>query len=72
MPRELSEKQKKAMQAGRRRAGESRRQEAIQRVQTFRAWNQDDAENGTPGNRKPIPTIPSDTDYEVARAEGAI
>jgi len=72
MPKELTEQHKLAMLNGRRKAGEKKRKEAISRVLTWRAWNRDDAENGAPGRRKPMPTVPSDGDFEIARAEGAI
>ncbi len=72
MPRELTEQHKAAMQAGRIAAGETRRREAIKRVKDFREWNRDDAENGRPGARKPMPAVPSDSDYDVARKAGAI
>lgn len=70
MPRELTEKHKQAMQAGRRKAGEAKRQAAIARVKAFSDWCEDDALNGSPGNRKPIPAIPSSSDYSIARAAG--
>lgn len=60
------------MQKGRARAGEQRRQEAIDRVIQFQKWNKEDAETGRPGARKPIPQVPSDADYDLARKSGAI
>lgn len=74
------------MQEGRRLAGEAKRQESIQRVINFRTWLADDKEYndqlrafvdfGKPMTAKkpqPPPTrLPSDSDYDIARQEGAI
>jgi hypothetical protein len=74
------------MQAGRRKAGEAKRQEAVQRVLNFRQWLDDDREYArqlrdaaTFGKRMtakkpkvPVTGLPSDSDYDVARQEGAI
>ncbi len=44
MPRELSEKHKKAMQEGRARARRERQEGAFERVGAFRAWLKEDAD----------------------------
>ena len=72
MPKELTDAHKEALANGRARRADKRRQEAITRVKQFRKWNRDDAENGRPGKRKPMPQVPSDADYDLARKSGAI
>ena len=72
MPKELSDAHKRALAKGREKGAEKRRQEAVQRVTTWMDWNRDDAENGRPGARKPMPTLPTDADFDLARKAGAI
>lgn len=73
MPKQLSPEHIKKMQAGKAKAARAKRRAAVKRVLDFRAWNVADAAamaNG--GKMLPMPECPSDADYDIARAEGAI
>jgi hypothetical protein len=74
----VTEKQKNAMQKGRERAVKAAQAAAIKRVKAYRAWLKRDVEvstlrrRGEPAKREPMPLIPSDHDYKIARDAGVI
>lgn len=74
----MTEKQQSAMQKGRERAVKAARKSAIQRVKEYRAWLARDVEistlrqRGEPAKREPIPVIPADNDYKIAREAGVV
>jgi hypothetical protein len=75
MARELSEKHKRAMQAGRKRKQDAKRKGAAERVRKFRAWNEAlAAAEGAEAKRivsrriKHI-VIPDDADFRMVRGE---
>lgn len=73
MAKQLSEEHIKAMQAGKKKAAAGKRRAAVRRVLDYQAWNRADAQAmARNGSMLPIPVCPSDTDYAIAREEGAI
>lgn len=74
MPRTISEKQKKAMAAGREKRAAERRAGAADRVAAYRAWCVRDAEitmERNAGNmipREPMPAV-SDYDFKISNGE---
>lgn len=83
MARVLSEKHKKAMQAGRQKAIAKRRSQASAKVKAFKDWLCEDAPLFAALNqgkisreeyytkRPKMPTLPTDEDFRVARGEEA-
>lgn len=72
MPKTLTQEHKQALQEGRRKALEKGREEAVKRVIEYRKWLKRDAkiskmrQEGIPVEREPMPTVPSNHDYEIA------
>ena len=68
----MTEAQKQAMRAGKKRAAARRQEHARQRVTAYKDWlTRERRALGTPSWREVfagIPEIPSDLDYRLARA----
>jgi hypothetical protein len=60
----MNDAQKRALARGRERAARARRREAVRRVENYKAW----LAIGSPFDRR-MPTVPTDSDYRIARGE---